>query len=117
RDYPPCMQPERVGRKANFVTCKKNVVELPRPHVRFGSEADICSAKGHDCFTPESGHVQCTTRCQLWVKSRHSQRNKACPLYPRKRTCAVQLRMSAKGQKRTCGNRRLNLSRSAGADA
>src|SRR5262249_37112408 len=29
RDYPPCMQPERVGRKANFVTCKKNVVELP----------------------------------------------------------------------------------------
>src|SRR5262245_1671963 len=26
----------------------------------------------------------------------------ACPLYPRKRTCAVQDVMSAKGQKRTC---------------
>ena len=26
---------------------------------------------------------------------------KACPLYPRKRTCAVQLAMSAKCQKRT----------------
>src|SRR5262245_26351098 len=25
-----------------------------------------------------------------------------CPLYPQKRTCAVQLRMSAMGQKRTC---------------
>jgi hypothetical protein len=25
----------------------------------------------------------------------------SCPLYPRKRTCAVQLRMSAMGQKRT----------------
>jgi hypothetical protein len=26
-----------------------------------------------------------------------------CPLYPRKRTCAVQLGMSAKGHKRTLG--------------
>src|SRR5262249_7353593 len=25
-------------------------------------------------------------RCPLWVKSRHSRRKKACPLYPRKRT-------------------------------
>jgi hypothetical protein len=39
----------------------------------------------------------------LWVKSGHSHRKKACPLYPRKRTCAVQLGMSALGQKRTCG--------------
>jgi hypothetical protein len=39
--------------------------------VRFGSKADIC-------------------RCKT-----------SCPLYPRKRTCAVQLGMSAKGQKRT----------------
>jgi hypothetical protein len=29
------------------------------------------------------------------------RRKKSCPLYPRKRTCAVQLGMSAKGQKRT----------------
>jgi hypothetical protein len=28
-------------------------------------------------------------------------RTTSCPLYPRKRTCAVQLEMSAKGQKRT----------------
>src|SRR4029450_4208979 len=28
-------------------------------------------------------------------------RTRSCPLYPRKRTCAVQLRMSALGQKRT----------------
>src|SRR5262249_38389515 len=36
----------------------------------------------------------------LWVKSRHSRRKKSCPLYPRKRTFAVQKRMSALGQKR-----------------
>ena len=28
-------------------------------HVRFGSKADMCSAKGHVRFTPKSGHVQC----------------------------------------------------------
>src|SRR4029453_19108224 len=28
---------------------------LPR-HLRFGSKADMCSAKGHVRFTPESGH-------------------------------------------------------------
>ena len=27
--------------------------------VRFGSLADMCSAKRHVRFTPESGHVQC----------------------------------------------------------
>jgi hypothetical protein len=27
--------------------------------VRFGSKADMCSAKGHVRSTPESGHVQC----------------------------------------------------------
>src|SRR5262245_46916187 len=32
---------------------------------------------------------------------RHMQRKTSCPLYPRKRTCAVQLGMSALGQKRT----------------
>src|SRR5262249_13939827 len=28
-------------------------------HVRFGSKADICGAKEHVRFTPESGHVRC----------------------------------------------------------
>jgi hypothetical protein len=27
-----------------------------RGNVRFGSKADICGAKGHVRFTPESGH-------------------------------------------------------------
>jgi len=36
-------------------------------------------------------------QCPLWVKSRHFAMQKPCPLYPRKRTCAVQLRMSALG--------------------
>ena len=56
------------------------------------------------------------SKCPLWVKSRHVRRKKrcpalppiatakadfrtrSCPLYPLKRTCAVQLGMSALGQ-------------------
>ena len=41
------------------------------------------------------------SQCPLWVKSRHVQRERTCPLYPRKQTCAVQLGMSAKCQQRT----------------
>jgi hypothetical protein len=55
--------------------------------VRFGSKADMCGAKrhvrftpnsdresghaanGHVCFTPESGHVQCDSPCLLWANS------------------------------------------------
>ena len=38
-------------------------------NVRFGSKADMCSAKRHVRFTPKSGHVQCTGRCPLCAKS------------------------------------------------
>jgi hypothetical protein len=31
---------------------------MGRADVRFGSKADMCSAKRHVCFTPESGHVR-----------------------------------------------------------
>jgi hypothetical protein len=40
-------------------------------------------------------------RMSALVKSRHFAVQSPCPLYPRKRTCAVQLRMSALGHKRT----------------
>jgi hypothetical protein len=45
--------------------------------VRFGSKADICSAKRHVCFAPKSGHVQRTRSCLLRAKSGHgtSRRN------------------------------------------
>jgi hypothetical protein len=42
-----------------------------RVHVRFGSKADICAAKSDVRFTPESGHVQCTSQCLLWANSGH----------------------------------------------
>src|SRR5262245_27482609 len=35
------------------------------------SEADSCSAKRHVRFTPESGHVRCSSACPLWAKSGH----------------------------------------------
>ena len=40
--------------------------------VRFGSKADMCSARGHVCFTPNSGHVQCNSACPLCANSGHS---------------------------------------------
>src|SRR5262245_59772077 len=39
--------------------------------------------------------------CPLWVISGHLALQSPCPLYPQKRTCAVQESKSAKRQKRT----------------
>ena len=41
-------------------------------NVRFGSKADMCSAKRHVRFTPESRHVRCTSSCPLCANSGHS---------------------------------------------
>ena len=41
------------------------------PDVRFGSKADICSAKKHVRFTPKSGHVRCKHRCPLSANNGH----------------------------------------------
>src|SRR5262245_55519675 len=60
--------------------------------VRFGSKADMCGAKRHVRFTP------------------NSDRKSGLPLYRRKRTCAAHKLMSALGQKRTSRD----LIRSAG---
>src|SRR5262249_18948048 len=40
-------------------------------HVRFGSKADICGAKRHVRFTPESDTKRDMMECQLWANSRH----------------------------------------------
>src|SRR5215467_6137572 len=73
------------------LTHSREESSLTRPaqsHVRFGSKADMCAAKRHVCFTPNS--------------DRESDfRKRSCLLYPRKQTCAVQLAMSALGHKRT----------------
>jgi enolase len=59
-------------------------------HVRFGSKADICGAKGHVRFTSESGHV----RVQLGMSAKGH-----------KRTFATQKRLSNPYRKMTCWNR------------
>jgi hypothetical protein len=53
------------------------------------------------------GTLEGRWQCPLWVKSRHLQCANRCPLYPQKRTCAVQLAMSALGQKRTWAGPRI----------
>src|SRR6476659_4984295 len=82
--------------------------KLTRPPVKFPparsgrnigvtatSARRLRECSGHCCFH----HLQ--RACPLWVISGLMQCKTACPLYPRKRTCAVQLGMSAKCQKRT----------------
>ena len=41
------------------------------PIVRFGSKADICSAKEHVRFTPECGHLRLPLECPLCANSGH----------------------------------------------
>src|SRR5262249_8829866 len=52
-------------------------------NVRFGSSADICSAKRYVRFTLESGHLQRTSPCPLWAKSGTSRIWVAGLQYPR----------------------------------
>src|SRR5262249_49709181 len=40
-------------------------------YVRFRSKADICGAKRHVRFTPESDTKRDMMECQLWANSRH----------------------------------------------
>ena len=56
----------RIGSKADVCVAK--------PHVRFTPNSDRKSrhaTNGHVRFTPESGHVQCKPSCLLWAKSGH----------------------------------------------
>jgi hypothetical protein len=50
------------------VTTRQHVRDA---NVRFGSKADIRTAKSNVRFAPESGHVRCTSLCLLWAKSGH----------------------------------------------
>src|SRR5262249_15648539 len=40
-------------------------------HVRFGSKADMCSAKGHCPLYPQKRTCALHSRCLLWAKSGH----------------------------------------------
>jgi hypothetical protein len=72
----------RLAALQTFLLFPRRLLTVP-----FGSKADICTAKSdvrftpnsdrksgfpHVCFTPESGHVQCTSLCLLWANSGHS---------------------------------------------
>src|SRR5262249_34570906 len=81
--------------KRGIVTVQTRFVK-GRPDVRFGSKADMCSAKGHVRFAPnsdresglpqtvmsasppKSGHLRCNSSCLLWAKSRHSTQPGTC---------------------------------------
>jgi hypothetical protein len=56
----------------NFLAIRHNQPQMLIADVRFGSKADICNASRHVRFTPESGHLQCTSPCPLWAKTSES---------------------------------------------
>ena len=60
----------RTGHRTTRGSALKGVVTRPA-NVRFGSLADILRCGRHVRFTPESGHVRCTTLCPLCAKSGH----------------------------------------------
>ena len=45
-------------------------------NVRFGSLADMAPSPHNVRFTPESGHLQCTSACPLCANSGLMRRNK-----------------------------------------
>src|SRR4029077_7051846 len=55
-----------------------------------------------ETYAPLTALAQCAnTPCPLWVKSGRDALKFRCPLYPRKRTFAHAIMMSALGHKRT----------------
>jgi hypothetical protein len=58
---PPSYPPDPQGLEADMVEpglavdLGESIARLA--NVRFGSKADMCSAKRHVCFTPKSGHL------------------------------------------------------------
>ena len=66
---PRCFMTRPPGR----FTMSLNFINFQRSrYVRFGSKADMCNANRHVRFTPNSGHVQCTSPCLLCANSGHS---------------------------------------------
>ena len=63
-------------------------------HIRDGM---IAKEIGYEIWRPTNRRRKRLARyeCPLWVPSGHFAMRERCPLYPRKRTCAVQLGMSA----------------------
>ena len=87
-------------------------------YVRFGSKADICTARAHVRFTPESGHVRCNSLCPLWAKSGHPvsiMRFNAChsgtPV-PRSASLRAAARAGAQSTPANCRDKRNAGSRS-----
>jgi hypothetical protein len=55
---PPHLSPPRLRSvMVAITTSARKGAGITKAHVRFGSKADICSAKRHVRFTPKSGHV------------------------------------------------------------
>ena len=64
----PCYRPRAEVLDGKWISPSRTG-QLKLGDVRFGSKADMCSAKGHVRFTPESGHMQCNNKCPLCANS------------------------------------------------
>jgi len=53
--------------RISITSLKQPMQKFRDAHGRDGSKADICGATRHVRFTPNSGHVQCSSACLLWA--------------------------------------------------
>src|SRR5262245_40069057 len=68
-----------VSPRKGILTAQSKILKEPiywaqiaqRQHVRFGPKAAIPQCNRHVCFTPESRHLQCSSRCPLWANNGH----------------------------------------------
>jgi hypothetical protein len=64
---------DRLGREAYFVTKLGLRYSKPRfAHVRFGSKADMCSARAHVRFSPNSDRKSGHRRTRFYVNDAQS---------------------------------------------
>src|SRR4029450_3037717 len=85
-----------VTRHIALAMSRHGEVTLPRRAAQACSRPPKSKNRGWQGYVGSSEPL--ANACPLWVISGHFAAQSSCPLYPRKRTCAVQLQMSALGQ-------------------
>src|SRR5262245_22358148 len=72
QNHPMALLMPQSGRRPQHhkQTCASQQVMSALPPI---ATAKADTANGHVCFTPKSGHVQCTGACPLWAISGHLQ--------------------------------------------
>src|SRR5262249_49179243 len=94
----PYRRPEDLARYAEGLRKAGLPERSARPWRQGNRIARVLFTTGEKGFCVSIHGSNAGRRWPRWLISGHMQCKKTCPLYPRKRTCALQLGMSALGQ-------------------